>query len=92
VAYDSQLRARRARVHADVARALVASDKERLAERAGLVAHHFEAAGETLEAARWYARAAEWAGINAPAEASVPARVPALPERAIGSAGRFRQP
>jgi class 3 adenylate cyclase/tetratricopeptide (TPR) repeat protein len=69
VAYDSQLRARRAHVHADVARALVAGEAEQLDERAGLVAHHFEAAGEALEAARWYARAAEWAGINAPAEA-----------------------
>jgi adenylate cyclase len=69
VAYDSQLRARRARVHAAVARALAAGEAERLDERAGLVAHHFEAAGEALEAARWYARAAEWAGLNAPAEA-----------------------
>jgi class 3 adenylate cyclase/tetratricopeptide (TPR) repeat protein len=69
VAYDSQLRARRALVHAAVARALVGSDPERLDERAALVAHHFEAAGEALDAARWYARAAEWAGMNAPAEA-----------------------
>jgi class 3 adenylate cyclase/tetratricopeptide (TPR) repeat protein len=69
VAYDSQLRARRARVHAAVARALASGEPERLNERAGLVAHHFEAGDETLDAARWYARAGEWAGINAPAEA-----------------------
>jgi class 3 adenylate cyclase len=71
VAYDSQLRARRARVHAAVARALAAGEAERLDERAGLLAHHFEAAGETLDAARWYARAAEWVwvNVNAPAEA-----------------------
>lgn len=69
VAYDSQLRARRAQVHAAVARTLATSEAERLDERAALVAHHFEAAGETLDAARWYARAAEWAGLNSPAEA-----------------------
>ncbi|MBI4518718.1 MAG: AAA family ATPase [Deltaproteobacteria bacterium] len=69
VAYESLLRVRRARIHAAVARALAAGETERLDERASLVAHHFEAAGEALDAARWYARAAEWAGMNAPVEA-----------------------
>jgi len=60
VAYASQLRERRQRVHAAVARALAELDAEKLDERAALLAHHWEAAGEPLEAARWHARAAEW--------------------------------
>jgi class 3 adenylate cyclase len=68
VAYGSQLGDRRAPVHAAVARAIVDYYPERLEERAALVAQHWEAAGETLEAARWYARAAEWAGYNDPAQ------------------------
>ena len=37
-------------------------------ELAALVAHHMEAGDETLEAARWSARAAHWAGHGQPAE------------------------
>ncbi len=62
VAYRSQLGGRRALVHAEVARALAEQYPERLDERAALLAQHWEAAGETLEAARWHARAAVWAG------------------------------
>jgi tetratricopeptide (TPR) repeat protein len=62
VAYGSQLREHRARVHAAVARATADHHQERLDERAALIAQHWEAAGNTLEAARWHARAAEWAG------------------------------
>jgi class 3 adenylate cyclase/tetratricopeptide (TPR) repeat protein len=61
VAYQSQLSERRGAVHAAVARALVADDAERGDALAGLVAHHWERAGEILEAARWTRRAAEWA-------------------------------
>jgi predicted ATPase len=61
VAYASQLGPRRARIHAAVARALQAADPARLEERAGLVAHHLEAAGEAFEAACWHARAGLWA-------------------------------
>jgi class 3 adenylate cyclase/tetratricopeptide (TPR) repeat protein len=68
VAYGSQLGERRAKVHAAVARSLSAHYPEHLDERAALLAQHWEAAGETLEAARWHARAAAWAGSNDPAQ------------------------
>src|SRR5262245_19658316 len=68
VAYQSQLAGRRAAVHASVARAIEKLFAEKLNERAALLAHHWEAAGEALEAARWNRRAADWAGANAPAE------------------------
>jgi tetratricopeptide (TPR) repeat protein len=60
VAYASMLRTRRAPVHARVARSL-AADAGDLDERAADVAHHWEAGGDVLEAARWHRRAAEWA-------------------------------
>jgi class 3 adenylate cyclase/tetratricopeptide (TPR) repeat protein len=60
VALASQLRERRARTHAAVARALEDVIPDRLDEHAALLAHHYEAAGETLAAARWHQRAAEW--------------------------------
>ena len=66
VAYGSQLGERRAAVHAAVARAIAEQYPERLDERAALLAQHWEAAGETLEAARWHARAGAWAGTNDP--------------------------
>jgi adenylate cyclase len=61
VAYGSQLQTRRSRVHAAVARAIEEADADKLDERSALLAHHWEAAGDALEAARWHARAAEWA-------------------------------
>jgi adenylate cyclase len=64
VAYRSQLGERRRRVHAAVAQALVEVHAESPDEHAALVAHHWESAGEALEAARWHRRAAEWAGIR----------------------------
>lgn len=64
VAYQSQLHSRRMVVHAAVARALEAQAGDKLEERAALLAHHCEAAGEVLNAARWHQRAAEWAGMN----------------------------
>ena len=69
VAYGSQLAERRARTHAAVARATIELEPERLEELAGLVAHHMEEAGEEREAARWYSRAAHWAGHSQPREA-----------------------
>jgi len=69
VAYGSQLSERRAPVHAAVARALAEQYHERLDERAALLARHWQAAGERLEAARWHARAAAWAGSNDPTHA-----------------------
>jgi len=54
VAYGTQLAERRARTHARVARALEQAAPEKLEERAALLAHHCEAAGEALAAARWH--------------------------------------
>jgi class 3 adenylate cyclase len=62
VAYGSQLAARRARVHAAAARALEDGDETKLDERAALIAHHWEEAGEAWAAARWHQRAALWSG------------------------------
>lgn len=40
---------------------MVATDPERIGERAALVAEHYEQAGNALEAARWSERAAGFA-------------------------------
>jgi adenylate cyclase len=47
-----------------VAQALEALDPAKLDERAALLAHHWERAGNALDAARWYRRAAIWTGFN----------------------------
>jgi tetratricopeptide (TPR) repeat protein len=60
VALGSQLQERRRRTHATVARAIEVAYAEKLDEQAALLAHHWEEAGETLAAARWHRRAAEW--------------------------------
>src|SRR5262249_3013146 len=60
VAYGSQLAERRARVHAAVAAAIEERDGDRLDERAALLAHHWEGAGDALRAARAHRRAAAW--------------------------------
>ena len=70
VAYRSQLGERRASMHAAAARAIAELYADKLDERAALLAHHWEAAGESLEAARWSRRAAEWAGVSDLAEAA----------------------
>jgi class 3 adenylate cyclase/tetratricopeptide (TPR) repeat protein len=64
VALHSQLRDRRRRIHAEVARAIEAASPEKLDEQAALLAHHWDEAGEKLEAARWHRRAADWAGMS----------------------------
>jgi class 3 adenylate cyclase/tetratricopeptide (TPR) repeat protein len=64
VAYHTQLGDRRARLHGSAARALQALYPEKLDERAALIANHLEQAGEALDAARWHARAAQWAGTH----------------------------
>jgi class 3 adenylate cyclase/tetratricopeptide (TPR) repeat protein len=69
VAYHSQLTEQRARVHAAVARTIAELYPDKLDEQAALIAHHWEEAGEALEAARWHCRAAEWAGTSHLAEA-----------------------
>jgi class 3 adenylate cyclase/tetratricopeptide (TPR) repeat protein len=69
VAYHSQLSERRAQVHGAVARAVAQLYPGKLDERAALLAHHWEGAGDVIEAARWSRRAAEWVGSSDPAEA-----------------------
>jgi class 3 adenylate cyclase len=64
VALNSQLQDRRRRTHAAVARALEAASPGRLDERAGLLAHHWDEAGEVAEAVRWHRRAAETIGFH----------------------------
>jgi class 3 adenylate cyclase/tetratricopeptide (TPR) repeat protein len=68
VAYESQLREPRGRVHAAVARGLAEIHAARLDENAALLAQHWEAAGDPAEAARWHRRAAEWIAVRDPAE------------------------
>lgn len=60
VAYRTQLKQRRATLHAQVALAMQAFHEQRGDEVAGLVAYHYEAAGQVLDAARHQARAARW--------------------------------
>jgi len=91
VAYHSQLGERRAVVHRRVADALEELYPDKLDERAALLAHHWEAAGDRLVAARWSARAASWVGLNDIAEAvrhwrRVSELVEALPDSAESSA------
>jgi class 3 adenylate cyclase/tetratricopeptide (TPR) repeat protein len=64
VALNSQLRERRARVHAAVARAIEEAHPQKLGEKAAELAHHWEESGERLAAARWHRRAAEWVGVS----------------------------
>jgi predicted ATPase len=58
VALQSQLSDRRTRLHAAIARALEALRPDKLDEEAGVLAHHWEEAGDALQAARWHRRAA----------------------------------
>ena len=69
VAYGTQLADRRAATHAAAARATIELKPDRHDELAALIAHHMEEGGETLEAARWSARAAYWAGHTRPQDA-----------------------
>jgi class 3 adenylate cyclase/tetratricopeptide (TPR) repeat protein len=70
VAYGTQLSGQRAATHAATARAMVELNAaERHDELAALIAQHFEAGEEPLEAARWSARAAHWAGYSHPHDA-----------------------
>jgi class 3 adenylate cyclase/tetratricopeptide (TPR) repeat protein len=66
VAYGTQLGEQRAAIHAAVARATIELNPERHEELAALIASHMEKGGETLDAARWSARAAYWAGHSRP--------------------------
>jgi class 3 adenylate cyclase/tetratricopeptide (TPR) repeat protein len=69
VTYAMQLRSRLAALHAAVAKAIESFDWGRLDEFAGLLAYHYEAAGQTLEAVGHLQRAAGWIGKTNSAEA-----------------------
>jgi len=68
VAYESQLKGRRANIHAAVAKALEAAHPDKLDEKSAVLAQHWEGAGDALQAARWHRRAAEWVGLGNPHE------------------------
>jgi adenylate cyclase len=69
VAYGTQLGEQKEATHAAVARATIELNPERQDELAALIASHLESGGATLEAARWSARAAYWAGSSHPGDA-----------------------
>jgi class 3 adenylate cyclase/tetratricopeptide (TPR) repeat protein len=70
VAYGTQLAEQRARTHAAAARALIELNPgDRWDELAALIADHLRQGREPLEAARWSARAAYWAGHSRPHDA-----------------------
>ena len=69
VAYRSLLQGRRRVFHSKVAQAIEALFKDRVDERASLLAYHFEQAGENLKAAQQNMRAAVWIGTNDPSQA-----------------------
>ena len=60
VAYESQLKSDRARLHRRLAAAIESRDLESVDENAALIATHLEAAGELAEAYGWHMRAAAW--------------------------------
>ncbi len=69
VAYSTQLKARRASLHAAVAVAMEAHHSKQPDEFAALIAFHYEAAGLPVEAARHLARAAQWLSATNSAQA-----------------------
>lgn len=62
VAYSAQLKVRRGPLHAAVAVAMEDYYRDQLDEYAGLIAYHYESAGQLLPAADHAARAAQWVG------------------------------
>ena len=70
VAYATQLKTRRSALHASVAKAMEGFYRDRLDEFAGLLAHHYDAAGQAYDAARYGAKAALWVGTRNASEAA----------------------
>jgi class 3 adenylate cyclase len=68
VAYRTQLLDRRRGTHAAIARALLSIHGPAAATHAGLLAHHFDEAGERLEAARWHEQAGRRVARSDPAD------------------------
>ena len=61
VAYESQLKSDRSRLHRNLAKAIEERDPESCDANAALIAEHFEAAGDLRAAWGWHMRAATWA-------------------------------
>ncbi len=61
VAYESQLKSDRARVHRALAAAIEAREPQLADQHAALIAEHLEAAGDLHAAYGWHMRAATWA-------------------------------
>jgi class 3 adenylate cyclase len=61
VAYESQLKSDRARLHRRLAAAIEAHEPESAEQNAALVAEHLQAAGDLHAAYSWHMRAATWA-------------------------------
>ncbi len=61
VAYESQLKSDRARMHRRLAAAIEAREPESAEQNAALIAEHLEAAGDLHAAYGWHMRAAMWA-------------------------------
>ena len=61
MAYESQLKSDRARLHRRLAAAIEAGDPESADQNAALIAEHLEAAGDLHAAYGWHMRAATWA-------------------------------
>src|SRR5258705_10084759 len=68
VAYRTQLLDRRRGTHAAIARALLTTHGPAAATHAALLAHHFDEAGERLEAARWHEQAGRRVARSDPAD------------------------
>ncbi len=68
VAYRTQLLDRRRGTHAAIARALLAIHGPEAPAHAALLAHHFDEAGEGLDAARWHEQAGRRIARNDPAD------------------------
>ena len=61
VAYESQLKSDRARLHRQLAAAVEAREPDSADQNAALIAEHLEAAGDLHAAYGWHMRAATWA-------------------------------
>lgn len=68
-AYVSLLSDRRRELHRRAATALATHFKDRADETAALIAHHWEEAGEVMQAAAAYVKAALWIGTRDPRQA-----------------------
>jgi class 3 adenylate cyclase/tetratricopeptide (TPR) repeat protein len=64
VCYRALLRDRRRTIHADVGRVIRQNFAQRQQERTSLLAYHLEEAGQSMEAAQAYMRAALWVGAH----------------------------